>query len=120
MSSLRDHPQSVRVKQAVLSTAKSEEIGHIKIGNPVARQTGVKIVVENFKTLCVSDLLQKLPVGSQIFCRANNRGPDNQILSCCDVYYPLDDRLWRCRNIILAAVWILPPVIAFFCVILAS
>jgi len=112
MSSIRDHPQSLRVKKAVLATAKPEEIGHIKLGDPVPRQTEGKIVVENFKTLCVSDLLHKLPSGSRVFCRATNRGLDNQILSCCDVYYPLDDRLWRWRYLVLASVWILPPTIA--------
>jgi len=111
---VRDHPQTRRVKRAVLSTARVLERGHIKLGDPVARQIEGKLVVENFKALCVSDLVKKLPAGSRVFCRAANRSPDNQILSCCEIYYPLDDCLWRSRYSVLAVLWVVIPSIAAF------
>lgn len=114
MLSVREHPQTIRVKQAILSTVNIDERGHVRIGEPERRQLEGKLVVENFNALCVSDLQRKLPVGSRVFCRAASRGGSQVVLSRIEVYYPLDDRVWRARHGVLLCVWVVVPLVAFF------
>jgi hypothetical protein len=105
------HPQTVRVKECVLAAVKPDERDRVRLSEPARRQMEGRLVVENFDSLCVSKLLETLPRRSRVFCRAPNRGGTQVVLSRLDVYYPLDDQVWRVRKIILFVLWVILPVV---------
>lgn len=111
------HRQTTLVRDAVLSCVKEEERGQVCLGKPVLRQREGRIVVENFETLCVSQLAKTLPPGCRVFSRAPPSGAKRLTLSRVEIYYPLESVVWRWKKSILTVIWILLPIIISFSII---
>jgi hypothetical protein len=112
MAELRNHPQTVLVKESILANLKPDERGRVRLSEPLRRQREGRIVVENFESLCVNKLIAMLPRRSRVFSRATNRGGSQVVLSRLDIYYPLDTFIWRARKIVMLVVWVLFPIAA--------
>jgi len=117
--SIETHPQTSLVRNAVFGCVKPEERGQVCVSKPVCRQSEGRVVVENFDTLCISDLIRALPSRCRVFSRAPPSGSNRVTLTRVEIYYPLDFFIWRWKNIILLFVWVVLPVVlafAFLCV----
>lgn len=108
------HPQTLRVKDAVFGCVREEERGRVCVGEPLRRQAEGRIVVENFDALCVSRLVETLPAGCRVFCRAPANGAGRVTLSRIEVYFPLESAIWRSRARIMFFAWIVLPVVSSF------
>jgi hypothetical protein len=112
MGDIRAHPQTLRVKECVLAAVKPDERDRVRLSEPIRRQMEGRLVVENFDSLCVTKLIETLPRRSRVYSRAPNRGGAQVVvLSRLDVYYPLDEQVWRVRKIILFILWVVMPVV---------
>lgn len=119
--SLDTHPQTLLVRNAVFACVKAGERGQVCVGKPVCRQSEGRVVVENFDTFCVSDLLVALPSRCRVFSRAPPAGSTRVTLTRLEIYYPLESAVWRWRSAILAFVWlVLPVALAFACLFTAG
>jgi len=108
------HPQTLRVKDAVFGCVRERERGRVCVGEPLRRQAEGRIVVENFDAMCVSRLVDALPRGCRVFCRAPTNGEGRVTLSKLEIYYPLETAIWRRRAHIMFFVWIVLPVVSSF------
>jgi len=108
------HTQTLRVKESILVAVKPTERDRIRLTEAVRRQSEGRIVVENYDSLDVTELMRTLPHRSRVFSRAPHRGGTQIVLSRLDVYYPLDSSVWRFRKIALFFMWILLPVCGAF------
>lgn len=111
------HSQTLLVRDAVFSCVKEEERGQVCVGKAVLRQREGRIVVENFETLCVSQLSRALPPGCRVFSRAPPSGPRRLTLSRLEIYYPLENGIWRWKKSILTAVWVVFPILVSFSIV---
>lgn len=118
--SLDAHPQTLLVRNAVFACVKAEERGQVCVSKPVCRQSEGRVVVENFNTFCVSDLLRALPSRCRVFSRAPPVGSTRVTLTRLEIYYPLDSAVWRWRSVILAFVWLILPVALAFAFLFAG
>jgi hypothetical protein len=114
MADIRAHSQTLLVKESIMAAVKPDERGRVRLSEPLLRQTEGRIVVENFDSLCVTRLIATLPRRSRVFSRAPHRGGREVVLSRLDVYYPLDDCVWRMRKLIMFVMWIVFPLVGAF------
>jgi hypothetical protein len=114
MTNIRKHPQTILAKDAILAAVKPEERGRVRVSEASLRQTEGLIVLENHDCLDVTQLIVALPSRSRVFSRAPHKGGAQVVLSRLDVYYPLDDRMWRMRTPILVFIWVVMPVAGAF------
>lgn len=114
---IESHGQTTLVRDAVFSCVKEEERGQVCVGKPILRQREGRIVVENFETLCVSQLSKALPPGCRVFSRAPPSGSKRLTLSRLEIYYPLESAVWRWKKSILTLIWICIPIIVSFLIV---
>jgi len=114
MADIRAHAQTVLVKDVILAAVKPEERGRVRLSDPVRRQMEGRIIVENYDSLCVTRLIEMLPHRSRVYSRAPHRRGDQIVLSRLDIYYPLDNRVWRMRKLVLLVMWIIVPIAGAF------
>jgi hypothetical protein len=110
MTNIRKHTQTLLAKEAILAAVKPEEQGRVRLREPTRHQTEGRIVVENYDSLDITQLIPTLPHRSRVFSRAPHKGGEQVMLSRLDVYYPLDDHLRRMRKLILIFMWVVIPI----------
>jgi|AntAceMinimDraft_1070359.scaffolds.fasta_scaffold323736_1 hypothetical protein len=115
---LESHGQTLVVKDAINLCLRTSEKPHVCIGPSKRSGDHGHIVVENYNTLCVSELLRVLPARCRVYSRAPVTGVKRVTQSRLDIYYPLDGTLWRWKTSVLVLVWILVPLIASVVIIL--
>jgi hypothetical protein len=112
MVDIRKHAQTLAAKDAILAAVKRDERGRVRLSEAVLKQLEGRIIVENYDSIDVTGLIRSLPNRSRVFSRAPHKGGGSQVvLSRLDVYYPIDDYVWRMRKIILLLVWVIMPTV---------
>jgi hypothetical protein len=111
---LQLHHQTIKVKKIVQQSIPLCDRGQVRISEPKQRQLEAFISVENFNSLCVTELVRKLPSECRVYSTAITRLPGDVVLSRVVIYYSTVDKLWKIRNLIMFVIWIFGPVCMAF------
>jgi hypothetical protein len=121
---IETHWQTLLVRDAIFSCLSNDQRGQVVIGRPGRRRTGATscghVVVENFDTICVSDLSRLLPSKSRVFSRAPIAGGGAVTLTRLEIYYPVESYIWHWKCAVLCVSWIVVPLIGATCLVLST
>jgi hypothetical protein len=112
------NPRTIEIKRIIQASVNLVDRGRVRISEPKQRQLEGFIAVDNFDSLCVSDLVHKLPRGTRLFARAVTRVPFDVVLSRVEIYYSTEDGFWKLRKFIMFVVWLVAPILLSFACVL--
>lgn len=98
------------IKKKILSCLDEEEHGRVRISEPTRRQNELRVVVDNFSVMNVTELMKKFPPKTKVYCRAVSRNGNDIVLSRVEIYYFLESGWWRFKWGLLFTTWVIAPI----------